>query len=600
MTRSRLIRALAAALALAAPMSIQAEERRDRPPQDEIIYFLLPDRFDNADPGNDRGGLTGDRLATGFDPADKGFYHGGDLKGVARRLDYIAALGATAVWLAPVFGNKPVQGSADHASAGYHGYWITDFEHVDRHFGNDDDFAALVAAAHARGLKVYMDIVVNHTADVIRYRECSAGPCPYRSRADYPYQRRGGVRGAAINPGFAGDDDRSAANFAHLTDPTYAYTPYIPAGEEHAKHPDWLNDVTLYHNRGDSTFTGESSTEGDFAGLDDVMTQNPRVLAGMIAIYGGWIDRFGIDGFRIDTARHVEPEFWQAFVPALLARAKARGIPNFHIFGEVHDADPATLARHTRVDRLPAVLDFSFEQAMLDTVAGVRGTDVWARWIAADALYAGNPRDLPTFTGNHDDGRFAAAVRKGFPRAGDAEVLARVELANAMLLTLRGVPTIYAGDEQGFVGTGGDQDARQDQFGSRVTSDNDQPLLGTRATTATPRFETDHPLFRQIAALARLRRSTPALRRGDQRLRFAGDKPGLLAVSRIDPATGAEVLLAFNTSTAPVAANVQVGPGTTAATLAGSGCTARVAAPFTLQVTLPPLGYAVCAIGRAR
>ncbi|MBV8972960.1 MAG: alpha-amylase [Sphingomonadaceae bacterium] len=594
MARSRRTLALIAALGLATAAA--AADVRARPAENEVVYFLLPDRFDNADPANDRGGLTGDRLHTGFDPADKGFYHGGDLKGVIRRLDYIQALGATAIWVAPIFGNKPVQGAPGHESAGYHGYWITDFDHVDPHFGTDADFKALVDAAHARGLKVYMDIVVNHTADVIQYHECPAAPCAYRSRADYPYQRRGGVNGPAINPGFAGDDNRSPANFAKLTDPTYAYTPYIPAGEEHAKHPDWLNDVTLYHNRGDMADGGESATEGDFAGLDDVMTQNPRVVAGMIDIFGGWIDRFGVDGFRIDTARHVEPEFWQGFVPAMLARARAKGIPNFHIFGEVADPDPAALARHTRVDGLPAVLDFAFEQTALDTIAGPLGTDAWAKWIAADALYAGDPRTLPTFTGNHDGGRIASAIRKARPQASDAEVLARVELANAMLLTLRGVPTIYAGDEQGFVGRGGDQDARQDQFGSRVASYNEQPLVGTSATTATPRFDEQHPLFRQIAALARMRTSTPALTRGDQRLRFASDKPGLLAVSRVDPATGSEVLLAFNTSTAPLSANVQVGAGSVTSTLAGSGCAARLAAPFSLNVTLPPLGYAVCAI----
>src|SRR3546814_17194120 len=92
------------------------------------------------------------------------------------------------------------------------------------------------------------------------------------------------------------------------------------------------------------------------------MTENPRVVAGMIEIYGSWIDRFGIDGFRIDTARHVNPEFWQAFVPAMLARARAKGIPNFHIFGEVADPDVAALARHTRVDKLPSVLDRSEER----------------------------------------------------------------------------------------------------------------------------------------------------------------------------------------------------------------------------------------------
>ena len=109
------------------PPAVPLADLRARLPQDEVIYFLLPDRFDNGDRANDRGGLKGDRLRTGFDPADKGFYHGGDLKGVVRRLDYIQGLGATAIWLAPVFRNKPVQGLPGHESAGYHGYWVTDF-----------------------------------------------------------------------------------------------------------------------------------------------------------------------------------------------------------------------------------------------------------------------------------------------------------------------------------------------------------------------------------------------------------------------------------------------------------------------------------------
>ena len=104
-----------------------AADYRARLPEDEVIYFVLPDRFENGDPSNDRGGLQGDRLTTGFDPTSKGFFHGGDLKGLTARLDYIQGLGATAVWLAPVFKNKPVQGAPGQESAGYHGYWITDF-----------------------------------------------------------------------------------------------------------------------------------------------------------------------------------------------------------------------------------------------------------------------------------------------------------------------------------------------------------------------------------------------------------------------------------------------------------------------------------------
>src|SRR5215813_8117524 len=114
-----------------ASLSFGAEPFRARLPQDEVIYFLLPDRFENGDPSNDRGGLQGDRLKTGFDPASKGFFHGGDLKGVLSRLDYIQSLGATAIWLSPVFKNKPVQGPPGDESAGYHGYWVTDFTTVD-------------------------------------------------------------------------------------------------------------------------------------------------------------------------------------------------------------------------------------------------------------------------------------------------------------------------------------------------------------------------------------------------------------------------------------------------------------------------------------
>ena len=591
--------ALAALALLATPVA--AQDYRARLPQDEVIYFVLPDRFENGDPTNDRGGLSGGRLQTGYDPTSKGFYHGGDLKGLTRRLDYIQRLGATALWVGPIFKNKPVQGAPGHESAGYHGYWITDFTQVDPHLGTNADFKALVDAAHARGMKVYMDIIVNHTADVIQYRECGEDTrCPYRDEATYPYQRRGGIDGTPINPGFAGDGVHSAANFAKLTDPTYAYTPYVPAGLEHAKVPAWLNDPIYYHNRGNTTFANESSTMGDFGGLDDLMTENPRVVAGMIDIFGGWIDRYGIDGFRIDTARHVNPEFWQAFVPAMLARARANGIPHFHIFGEVSmDAvDPAPLAEHTRVDKLPAVLDFAFRRAVIDTVAGTRGTDVWETLFAGDALYERGEATadiLPTFTGNHDNGRFAHFARAAFPQASDAEILSRVALANAMLLTLRGVPTIYSGDEQGFAGNGGDQDSRQDMFASKVASYNAARLVGSTSSNAVANFDEQQPLYRQIAMLARLRTGHAALTRGRTLIRFRSDRPGLLAVSRFDPSTDAETLLLFNTGTTPIDQPVKVETRSTAfATLAGR-CSARSAAPGSVRVTLPPLGYAVCA-----
>ncbi len=594
-----LLAALGASIAAAATGQQGGANFRLRPPQDEIIYFLLPDRFENGDATNDRGGLSGDRLHTGFDPTATGFYHGGDLKGLISRLDYIQGLGATAIWLGPIYKNKAVQGAPGHESAGYHGYWITDFTAVDPHFGSEADMRALVSAVHARGMKLYLDIIVNHTADVIRYRECPANDCAYRSVADYPYTRRGGLAGAPINEGFAGDEVQTAANFARLTRPDYAYTPYVPAGDEHLKVPDWLNNPLYYHNRGDSTFRGESSTKGDFATLDDLFTESPRVVRGFIDIFGGWIDKYGIDGFRIDTEQHVNPEFWQAFVPAMLKRAKARGIPNFHIFGEVAtgEMDPARLAEHTRADKIPAVLDFAFAVAVIDTLVRHAGTDELVRLFAADPLYEGGASaalQLPTFISNHDAGRFASFLREARPEASDAELLQRVQLGYAMLLTLRGVPTIYYGDEQGFVGRGGDQASRQDMFASQVASYNDQPLLGTAATTATSSFNPSHPLYQFIAALAKLRLAHPALLHGTQLVRAAGEAPGLFAVSRIDPRSGGEILVAFNTGSTALTAQVTVKASSLHFRALRGNCAAHADAPGSYRVQLAPLDFAIC------
>jgi len=594
--------ALVAAAAGTAPAAA-ADSYLDRLPSDEIVYFVLADRFENGDPANDRGGLSGGRLQTGFDPAAKGFYHGGDLKGLTRRLDYIAGLGATAIWLGPVYRNKPVQGPPGRESAGYHGYWITDFTDVDPHFGTREDLKRLVDAAHAKGMKVYLDIITNHSADVIKYRECPANDCAYRSLGDYPHSRRGGLSGEGINPGFEGIGKAAQRpdNFARLTRPDYAYTPYVPAAEAGVKKPDWLNDPIYYHNRGDTIFSGESATMGDFSGLDDLFTEHPRVVAGFIEIFGRWIDDFGVDGFRIDTAKHVNPEFWQAFVPAMIERARARGIPNFHIFGEVYDPDPGMLARFTRVDSYPTVLDFAFQSAVTDVVAKGAGTARLERLFAADPLYAGGEataRQLPTFLGNHDMGRFARFVREAHKDASDEEILKRVVLGHAILFLARGVPVIYYGDEQGFAGDGGDQDAREDMFASKVAVYNDNKLVGSSATTATANFDPRSSLYRAIAALAAIRRSDPALSRGEQVVRAYGDAPGLFALSRLAPSGGGETLALFNSSTSPVTANIVVGTGSGRWASVRGRCAARSEAPGSYRVEVPALDYVICRTAR--
>lgn len=574
-----------------------ANDFRQRLPQDEVIYFLLPDRFANGDTGNDNGGLQGGPLRTGFDPTHKGFYHGGDLKGLVTRLDYIQTLGASAIWLGPIYRNKPVQGRPGHESAGYHGYWIVDFTDIDSHFGTRADFKAFVQAAHARGIKVYLDIITNHTADIIRYRECVQSPCAYRGLGEYPYARRGGLSGESINPGFSGDEreQQTPENFAKLIHDDYAYTPFVPSAERAIKKPAWLNDPRYYHNRGDSLWFGESVNYGDFSGLDDLFTENPRVVQGFIDIYGQWIDDFGIDGFRIDTAKHVNPEFWQAFVPAMQERAKRKGIPNFHIFGEVYDPDAGMLARFTHVDHYPSVLDFAFQSAVAEAIAGKAGTEKLARLFSFDALYAGGEQtalQLPTFLGNHDMGRFAYFVRKARPHASDAEVLQRTIMGHALLFFARGVPVIYYGDEQGFAGDGGDQDARQDMFASRVDSYNDDRLVGSQRSTAQENFKTNGPLFEAIARMARIRHTHPALRRGVLRVRHLEQTPGVFAFSRL--LEDEEILVAINTGDAPSKVTVPVRSTSMRWEELWNQCPAQSAAPGSITLELAPLAISVC------
>jgi len=542
------------------PQDISLESYQTRPIEDDLIYFLLPDRFENGDPSNDTGQIPGNIADHGFDPTHKGFFHGGDLQGVTKKLDYIQSLGATAIWITPIYKNKAVQGEGDAMSSGYHGYWITDFMAVDEHLGGNEALKELVDEAHARNMKVILDIVTNHTADVIKYLECHdpayQGPdkptpdCPYRNKAEYPYTLYKGDQNQPINDGFLGDgpEHQTLENFAKLTRPDYAYTPYIPEGEEDAKNPAWLNDVSLYHNRGETTFEGENSLYGDFHGLDDVFTEHPRVVEGFIDIFKTWISTYKIDGFRVDTTRHVNDSFWQKMVPPLLEHAKAEGIPNFYIFGEVYDFDPKSLSRFTREVGLPAVLDFGFAGKVWDVIGKGEATDKLEELFAHDDLYGNNGKiayQLPTFISNHDMGRLAYTLKETFPDISDEDAFKNIRLAHALMIFSRGVPVFYYGDEQGFVGDGGDQAAREDMFPSRVDSYNDNDLIATDKTTADDNFDQSHPLFSSIQEMSALYLQTPALRHGKQTVLKSENGPGIFVFER---ATSDQKIVAlFNT-----------------------------------------------------
>jgi glycosidase len=232
-----------------------------------------------------------------------------------------------------------------------------------------------------------------------------------------------------------------------------------------------------------------------------------------------------------------------------------------------------------------------------DMVAGNAGTDKLARLFADDEVYpdgAATARQLPTFISNHDAGRFSYFVRRARPQIRAGEQLQRVVLAHALLLTLRGVPALYYGDEQGYVGDGGDAGARQDLFATRVEKYAREPRLGTVTSDGGDHYQMTHPLFIAISELTHLRLAHPALLFGRQQTRAAADSPGLFAVSRFDPADGHELVLAFNTSQQPIDTLIRVEARSARFRALHGECSAQSAAPGSYRVHVPELGYVVC------
>ncbi|WP_405891931.1 pullulanase-type alpha-1,6-glucosidase [Streptomyces sp. NBC_01527] len=542
----------------------------------EQFYFVMPDRFADGDSSNDRGGLTGSRLETGYDPTDKGFYQGGDLKGLTDRLDYIKGLGTTAIWLAPIFKNRPVQGTGKDASAGYHGYWITDFTQVDPHFGTNADLSKLIDKAHGKGMKVFFDVITNHTADTVDYAENKYG---YKPKGAYPYLDRDG-RPFDDTKGLAKVDTES-----------FPYTPEN-TGE---KVPAWLNDPTMYHNRGDSTYAGESTTYGDFSGLDDLWTERPEVVSGMEKIYEKWVRDFDIDGFRIDTVKHVDLDFWTQWATALDTYAARHGRDDFFMFGEVYSADTALTSPYVARGRLDATLDFPFQEAARQYASQGAPATKLAAVFGDDYRYTtdkANAYEQVTFLGNHDMGRIGAFLKQDNPKADDAELVGRARLANEVMFLSRGNPVVYYGDEQGFTGAGGDKDARQTMFASKTADYLDDDQLGTARTHASDAYDTGHPLYRNIAALSELTRKNPALRDGVQTERYA--EGSVYAFSRTDPERSNEYVVATNNGTA--AKTVEL-PTASAAmnflTLYGGSGTVRSGSDKKITVTVPALATIV-------
>ena len=473
------------------------------PQSDESVYFIMTDRFENGDSSNDYGGSNQSLPVSGFAPEDIGYWHGGDFKGLTKRLDYIKSMGFTSIWITPPVVQKYVQGN----SAAYHGYWGVDFTTVDPHLGTESDFKEFVAGAHKLGMKVIIDVVTNHTADVIYY-----------------------------------ENGR----------------PVVGAAETNIKKPDWLNQVSNYHNLGNNPSSGNLVLDGDFFGLDDLATENPKVISGWIDVWSNWITKFDIDGMRIDTFKHVNPEFWKAFIPKIQAAAIAAGKKDFPIFGEAADSDAQSLSTYVAGGEVPSVLDFDFQKQVKSFAQFGVSAEALAELFNRDDLYTTlttNAYGLATFLGNHDMGRIGYFLSNAVSVGDSQSLLERAKLANAALFLLRGGPVLYYGDEKGMTGTGGDKKARQDMFSTQVVDWQNEVRIGSNPIKSASAFDVKNPLEDQISELQKVIAANPALRNGTQEVRYA--KYGLFVVSRY--LNGVEYLIALNGADTPAQGQFKVG-----------------------------------------
>lgn len=498
---------------------------------DDSIYFVMTDRFANGKFENDEAYVGGGLLGNGYDPSDPGYFHGGDFVGLTKKLPYIKSMGFTSIWITP----PVVQNWTQLGSGAYHGYWGTDFTTIDPHFGTEEEFKQFVRSAHELDLKVIVDIVINHTADIIK---SAIGFYSYVETKDMPYLDSKGRPFDFLK-------HIGKRTFPTL-DPKKSFPrpPFLSTHYKNIKKPAWLNDVTNYHNRGDSTFSGESSLYGDFFGLDDLFTEKPEVIKGMISLWSSWIEKFNIDGYRIDTAKHVNPEFWREFLPAIEKAARTAGKKEFPIFGEVYETSPYTLSSFVAEQKFPSVLDFAFQN---EGKSFVRSGGMAYRMVDlfnADDAYTTartSAYGLPTFLGNHDMGRTGYFI-ESFSQDDPELVLRRSKLANALLFFSRGAPVIYYGDEKGMAGNGGDKSARQDMFETKVLDWQTESRIGSSSIGVRSAFDETHPLQLQIAEISKIIGDNPALRDGTQQVRAY--KGGILVMSRFKDKQ--EYVVAFN------------------------------------------------------
>ncbi|HEX6623378.1 MAG TPA: alpha-amylase family glycosyl hydrolase [Pyrinomonadaceae bacterium] len=506
---TRRLRVVTAAGAVEAPFEIVPPIPRAGRYQgfttDDVIYFIMPDRFADGDPSNNNPAKSPGLL----DRTKGRYYHGGDFQGIIDRLPYLKDLGVTALWINPVYDNTDrlderemypeVEGGPKRPTTAYHGYGAIDFYGVEEHYGDMKKLRELVDKAHAAGLKVIQDQIANHTS-------------PY-----HPW--------ATERP-----------------TPTWFYGTV----ENHLSN-NWQKWTTMDPNA--TRQTQRRNLEGWFIDiLPDLNQDDEEVRRYLIQNTLWWLGQVGFDAIRMDTLPHVPRHFWRDWSAAI-----KREYPQVNILGELFDGDPALLAYfqkgrvgHDGLDTgIDTLYDFALFYAVRDSFAKGESVRKLANVLAHDYLYP-NPRALVPFLGVHDMQRFMN--EQGATTEG-------LKLAQTFIMTTRGTPLLYYGDELAMPG-GGDPDNRRD-FPGGFAGD------PRNAFTNEGRTATQNDVFNHVRRLARLRVELPALRHGS--VLHLYDEEQQTAFARVHG--NQTVIVAFNNDTKPATFEIGLaenGPGNNA------------------------------------
>jgi glycosidase len=419
---------------------------------DDVIYLIMPDRFSDGDPANNdppqSRGL--------YDRSKSRYYHGGDLQGIINHLDYIKSLGVTAIWMTPIYDNVNHLNEREQYGGvpitDYHGYGAVDFYGVEEHFGTLAKLCELVDRAHSLGIKVIQDQVANHTG-------------PY-----HPW----------------------------VKDPP---TPtWFNGTAEHHLNETWQT-WTLADPR--ATYQAQRETlEGWFINILPDLNQNDKETSRYIIQNTlWWLGVAGFDAIRQDTLPYVPRAFWRDWSAAI-----KRAYPRVNLIGEVYDGDPALVsffqggaARFDGIDSgIDTVFDFPVFFPIRHAFAEGKPLREVEMMLARDRLYA-NPNILVTFLGLHDMLRFMSE---------SGATIEGLKLAQTFLMTARGIPMLYYGDEIAMPG-GPDPDNRRDFPGGF-------PGDPANAFDSAGRAPDQQSVFVHVQRLGRLRAQLEPLRRGTQ------------------------------------------------------------------------------------